>query len=169
MGVAGGRSTGAVHEWNALLAESPRNPVFRCARALQAALASEQLCKRRRCPDRPPGSRARSRCDQREVFQWRIRNVPYPPEVFSVTADPAERKLVIRTANKKYFKRFPVPELDLLGLPLEQHRLQWHHANITLVVSYAKPPAVLAAENEERAQRHAMRGKEEGNVDCKQQ
>ncbi len=44
----------------------------------------------------------------------------------------------------RYFKRFNVPELDLLGLPLEEEALSWVHANNTLVVSYAKPTPLLA-------------------------
>ncbi len=41
------------------------------------------------------------RQDTRDAFQWRVRNVPYPPDVFSVGIDHTERKLVIRTSNKK--------------------------------------------------------------------
>lgn len=37
------------------------------------------------------------------------------------------------------------------------------------VVSYVKPPEVLAAEAEDLAQRKAMANKENGDVDCKQQ
>ncbi len=41
------------------------------------------------------------RHDTRDAFQWRIRNLPYPSDVFSVTVDPQERKLIVRTSNKK--------------------------------------------------------------------
>jgi len=60
------------------------------------------------------------RKDTRQMFQWRIRNLPYPKEVYSVTAEDGH--LVIRTTVKKYFKKLTIPELDLLKLPLEQSR-----------------------------------------------
>ncbi|PNG99041.1 Protein DPCD, partial [Tetrabaena socialis] len=115
-----------------------------------------------------------SRKDTRDCFQWRVRNLPYPADCFQVCIDHAQRQLVVRTSNKKpaqrpprnnrrapttnrrhpnltaspnrrYYKRFPVPELDVLSLPLSDAALTWAHANATLVISYAKPPAVLQA------------------------
>lgn len=41
------------------------------------------------------------RQDTRDAFQWRVRNLTYPADVYSVTVDQAERKLVVRTSNKK--------------------------------------------------------------------
>ncbi|XP_044157822.1 protein DPCD isoform X2 [Bufo gargarizans] len=41
------------------------------------------------------------RKDTRTSFQWRIRNLPYPKEVYSVTVDEKERCCVVRTTNKK--------------------------------------------------------------------
>ena len=41
------------------------------------------------------------RKDTKAAFQWRVRNLPYSSDVFSVTADPATRKITIRTTNKK--------------------------------------------------------------------
>lgn len=70
--------------------------------------------------------------DTRELFQWRVRNLPYPADVFQLSIDQDQRQVVIRTTIKKYFKRFHVPELDMLQLPMDPNRLQWHHANNTL-------------------------------------
>lgn len=42
----------------------------------------------------------------------------------------------------RYFKRFTVPEMDHLHLPLEQSALSWRHNNNTLVISYQKPEAI---------------------------
>ncbi|XP_059409229.1 protein DPCD isoform X2 [Carassius carassius] len=42
------------------------------------------------------------RKDTKTSFQWRIRNISYPVEVYSVSAEPAERCCVIRTSNKKF-------------------------------------------------------------------
>eukprot|EP00191_Tetraselmis_sp_GSL018_P016628 CAMPEP_0177581342 /NCGR_PEP_ID=MMETSP0419_2-20121207/2093_1 /TAXON_ID=582737 /ORGANISM="Tetraselmis sp., Strain GSL018" /LENGTH=151 /DNA_ID=CAMNT_0019070371 /DNA_START=129 /DNA_END=581 /DNA_ORIENTATION=+ len=90
-----------------------------------------------------------SRRDVPTAFQWRVRNLPYPRDVYSVTIDHADRKIVIRTSNKKYFKRFGIPEMDAVGAPLEDSSLSWAHDNNTLVVSYAKPKRVMELEAEE--------------------
>ena len=47
-----------------------------------------------------------SRVDTPREFCWRIRNLPYGPEVYAVTAEG--REIVVRTSNKKYFKRIQV-------------------------------------------------------------
>ncbi|GAX74324.1 hypothetical protein CEUSTIGMA_g1773.t1 [Chlamydomonas eustigma] len=86
-----------------------------------------------------------TRKDTRDTFQWRVRNLPYPPETYDISLDHEKRQIVIRTSNKKYFKRIGIPELDKLGLPLMESALAWTHANNTLIVSYAKPPIVLQA------------------------
>eukprot|EP00798_Chlamydomonas_sp_ICE-L_P025073 gene25073-10725_t len=86
-----------------------------------------------------------SRKDSKDVFQWRVRNLPYSADVFSVSVEEADRKIVIRTSNKKYFKRFDIPEMDALKLPLHPASLSFSFANNTLVVLYAKPAVVLKA------------------------
>ena len=48
-------------------------------------------------------------------FVWRVRNLPYPKETYDVRCDHEAQQVVIRTSNKKYFKRFEVPELKLLA------------------------------------------------------
>lgn len=48
-------------------------------------------------------------------------------------------------AARRYYKRFDVPELDVLGLPLEDSSLSWTHANNTLIITMTKPAEVLEA------------------------
>ncbi|MEW5317608.1 MAG: hypothetical protein WDW38_008892 [Sanguina aurantia] len=110
-----------------------------------------------------------SRKDARDCFQWRVRNLPYPSDTYNISVDTKERKVVVRTSNKKYFKKFEIPELDSLRLPLEEASLSWHHANNTLILSYAKPVQVIAAERMEYEETRKLRVKEEGDMDCKQQ
>ena len=43
-----------------------------------------------------------TRKDNSKAFQWRIRNLPYPLEVYSVTVDDDKYSMIIRTSNKKY-------------------------------------------------------------------
>ena len=48
-----------------------------------------------------------SRKDTKAAFQWRIRNLPYPADVYSVTCDQAARSVVVRTTNKKCDRLLP--------------------------------------------------------------
>jgi len=86
------------------------------------------------------------RKDTPEHFQWRIRNLPYPADVYSVTVDHDKQEVVVRTSNKKYYKRIHVPDLANLGLKLKDELLSWKHQHNTLIISYSKPPEVLAQE-----------------------
>ena len=42
------------------------------------------------------------RKDTKTSFQWRVRNLPYPSDVYNLSVEPAERFCVIRTSNKKW-------------------------------------------------------------------
>merc|ERR1711977_200517 len=76
------------------------------------------------------------------MFEWRVRNLMFPAEVYSVDVDGKD--LVIRTSNKKYYKRFSVGEMQALGVELDKAALEWSWANNTLLVQYRKPEEVLA-------------------------
>lgn len=41
------------------------------------------------------------RKDTKASFQWRIRNLPFSKDVFSVSVEPSERCIIIKTTNKK--------------------------------------------------------------------
>lgn len=88
------------------------------------------------------------RKDTPEHFQWRIRNLAYPADVFSVTVDHEKQQIVVRTSNKKYFKRIDVEDLSRLGLKLKDESLSWKHQHNTLIISYARPIEVVKAERE---------------------
>jgi len=86
------------------------------------------------------------RKDTPQDFQWRIRNLMFPADVYSITVDHEKQEIVVRTSNKKYFKRIPVPDCARLGLPLKDEMLTWKHQHNTLIISYSKPPQVVAEE-----------------------
>eukprot|EP00927_Polykrikos_kofoidii_P012697 TRINITY_DN15500_c0_g1_i1.p1 TRINITY_DN15500_c0_g1~~TRINITY_DN15500_c0_g1_i1.p1 ORF type:complete len:306 (+),score=58.51 TRINITY_DN15500_c0_g1_i1:81-998(+) len=86
------------------------------------------------------------RKDTPEQFQWRIRNLPYPASVYSVTVDQDKQEIVVRTSNKKYFKRIEIPDLARLKMKLNDSLLTWKHQHNTLIISYVKTAEVLAAE-----------------------
>ncbi|CAL8330338.1 unnamed protein product [Lota lota] len=109
------------------------------------------------------------RQDTKTTFQWRIRNLPYPKEVFSVSVEPSERCCVVKTSNKKYYKKFGIPDLDRCQLPLDCSALTFTHANNTLIISYNKPKEILTLEHELLRELKKLKGTGEGDVDCKTQ
>jgi len=88
------------------------------------------------------------RKDTPEHFQWRVRNLSFPTDVYSVTIDDEKQQIVVRTSNKKYFKRIDVPDLSRLKLKLKEASLSWKHQHNTLIISYARPIEVIKAEQE---------------------
>ncbi|CAL8332357.1 unnamed protein product [Merluccius merluccius] len=109
------------------------------------------------------------RQDTKTTFQWRIRNLPYPKEVFSVSVEPSERCCVVKTSNKKYYKKFGIPDLDRCQLPLDCSVLTFTHANNTLIISYKKPKEILTLEHELLRELKKLKGTGEGDADCKTQ
>lgn len=88
------------------------------------------------------------RKDTPEHFQWRIRNLAYAADVYSVTIDHERQQVVVRTTNKKYFKRIDVEDLARLGMQLKDESLSWKHQHNTLIISYTRPIEVVKAEQE---------------------
>ncbi|XP_040002819.1 protein DPCD [Xiphias gladius] len=109
------------------------------------------------------------RKDTKSSFQWRIRNLPYPKDVFSVFVEPSERCIVIKTSNKKYYKKFSIPDLDRSQVPFDCSAISFTHANNTLIVSYKKPKEILTLEQELLKELKKLKGTGEGDVDCKTQ
>lgn len=80
--------------------------------------------------------------DTKTAFEWRIRNLPYPKSTYQVSVDVETSEIVIRTTNKKYFKKLCIPEMSKLRIPMNPESLSWTHQHNTLVVAYLKPKAV---------------------------
>lgn len=68
-------------------------------------------------------------------MEWRIRNLPYPLETYSVTADKDNKSLIVRTTNKKYYKKLNIPELVRTMLLPEQEHIQFTHKYNTLIIT----------------------------------
>lgn len=68
-------------------------------------------------------------------IEWRIRNLPYPIETYSIKAQNEEKIIIISTSNKKYYKKLEVPELVRLGLPIDQMNIDATHKYNTLIVT----------------------------------
>lgn len=120
-----------------------------CARACLCVPVHVPVCAcvPVRVPARVPPVRVQPRCvrvDTPGCFTWHIHNLPYAPDTYVVSLDAAACCVVVGTTNKKYYKRLPMPEMQLLGLVAEPSRVSWSHAGSTLTVHYSKPPALLA-------------------------
>ncbi|KAK9885027.1 hypothetical protein WA026_009251 [Henosepilachna vigintioctopunctata] len=76
-------------------------------------------------------------------LEWRIRNLPYPIETYSVTCNDDKKNLTVRTSNKKYFKILNIPELERLCIPLKQENVTFSHKYNTLIITYKKPQQLL--------------------------
>ncbi|XP_044259236.1 protein DPCD [Tribolium madens] len=108
-----------------------------------------------------------SRRNTRINLEWRIRNLPYPIETYSVTTDIDKKCLVVRTTNKKYFKILRVPELDRLCIVPQQEAIQIAHKYNTLIITYKKPKELLEFEKKVLEEVNKIQPKNFGDMDCK--
>ena len=88
------------------------------------------------------------RKDTQNEFQWRIRNLKGDADNFMVECDKDKQQIVIRTKNKKYYKRFNIPDLERLNIKLDESLMKVNFVNNTLIISYTKPKEALEAEKE---------------------
>ncbi|XP_044293063.1 protein DPCD [Varanus komodoensis] len=110
-----------------------------------------------------------TRKDTKRSFQWRIRNLPYPKNVYSVSVEKDQRCCVVRTTNKKYYKKFSIPDLDRFQLSMESTSLSFTHANNTLIITYLKPIEILTAEEELQKELKKITAANNGDGECKTQ
>ncbi|KAL4709429.1 hypothetical protein ACJJTC_019726 [Scirpophaga incertulas] len=89
-----------------------------------------------------------TRRNTRTNLEWRIRNLPYPINTYSISANKDEKCIIVRTTNKKYFKKLQIPELERLNLLVEQANISFNHQFQTLIIMYKKPQDLLDMEKE---------------------
>ncbi|XP_071494737.1 protein DPCD-like, partial [Diadema antillarum] len=107
-----------------------------------------------------------TRKDNSKSFQWRIRNLPYPLATYSTTVDQENRCCIIRTSNKKYYKKFTIPDMDRANLPLQQAAITFAHSNNTLIISYKKPAEILDMEKQVQKELEKIKSSREGDMEC---
>ena len=105
------------------------------------------------------------RQDTPTQWAWRVRQIPYPPENYEVTVDEAKNQIVIRTKNKKYFKRIDAPN----GEKMVPSEVNWNWNFNTLVVTHNKPPRVIAQDKDWQQWRVKLPCREDNEPDCKTQ
>ena len=81
-------------------------------------------------------------------WEYVVTNIPYPKSVYSVVIDAEKQQLVLRTSNKKYFKRWSVDALKRRDLTLEMDSIAFAHEGTTLAIRYRKPVSEVAREVE---------------------
>ncbi|KAH0551990.1 protein DPCD [Cotesia glomerata] len=99
-------------------------------------------------------------------LEWRIRNLPYPKEVFSVLINDAKDKIIVKTSNKKFYKEITVPDLERINLKLDQDRLSFDHKFNSLIITYKKPPALLELEKKILNEVLGLKIVKESDVQC---
>ena len=90
------------------------------------------------------------RKDTETRFEWRIRNLPYPKETYSVEIDHNKQEIVLRTTNKKYYKRFDIPDMKRLDMKLEDNKIAWKYQNNTVIIAYEKPQHIIELEKNKK-------------------
>ncbi|EFC35600.1 predicted protein, partial [Naegleria gruberi] len=76
------------------------------------------------------------RKDTSTLFQWRVRNCFYEPNVYKVNIDHEKQEIVISTTNKKYYKRFSIPDMkESPKTKLNDESLSFKLENNTLIIS----------------------------------
>lgn len=64
---------------------------------------------------------------------------------------------MLKTTNKKYYKRIDVPDMKRAGdLPLEESELAWKYQNNTVIISYDKPAKVIEIEKKKKSDLQQM-------------
>ncbi|KAL9656434.1 hypothetical protein ABK040_005199 [Willaertia magna] len=113
------------------------------------------------------------RKDTNEYFQFRIRNCFYSKDNYEILInDENNEEIIIKTKNKKYYKRFNISDMKRLKLPLEKNQLSWKLENHTIIISYKKPNKIIQLEREKEHQLIEMKKERlprEGDVQCPQQ
>lgn len=92
------------------------------------------------------------RKDTEDRFEWRIRNLPYPKETYSVEVDHVKQDIVLKTTNKKYYKRIDIPDLKRVGIKLEESEVAWKYQNNTVIIGYDKPEKIKELEKKKKSE-----------------
>lgn len=79
-------------------------------------------------------------------IEWRIRNLPYPLNVYMLEVDEERKAIVVKTTNHKYYKVLRVHELERCNTIPTLANITKHHQFNTLIITYRKPDIVCAME-----------------------
>lgn len=115
------------------------------------------------------------RQDTERTFQYYIRNCVWPKEVYKVTIEN-QKEIVVRTTNKKYFKKLRIEDMERQKIPLEEKGLTYEHKGTTLTIQYKKPEKIRQIEYVKKEKVSEMnrasnqgQGPRDGDVQCPNQ
>lgn len=112
------------------------------------------------------------RQDTAEFFSFRVRNLfNYDKNMFNIEVDSNGKEAILRTTNKKYFKRFSIGDLVRAGIKLDPAMFSFEFSNNTLIIYYKKPSEILSVENQKRVEfeRLNKQNPQEGDLECSTQ
>ncbi len=107
-------------------------------------------------------------------FIFKVRNCPWPIKTYILEVDDNGKLVVLKTTNKKYYKRFPIPAMSRLNerLTKESFKMKHDEGKSELTISYEKPRAVLDDDIKEiKLRMEALRKIETNDIDmnsCRQ-
>lgn len=81
-------------------------------------------------------------------IEWRIRNLPYPLNVYVLEVDESKKTIIVKTTNRKYYKVLRVQELERCNTVPKLENITKHHQFNTLIITYRKPEIVSKMEAE---------------------
>lgn len=99
-------------------------------------------------------------------LEWRIRNIPYPEEYYNISVDSDEKCVVVRTINRKFFKKLPMLDFRRLNLKPSQSALTFSHFMNTLVITYEKPPELIEFEKKLAVELKKVQVIDNGDLNC---
>ena len=62
--------------------------------------------------------------------------------------DHDKQQIVLKTTNKKYYKRIDIPDLKRIQLVIDESAIAWKYSNNTVIITYDKPQQVKQRELE---------------------
>ncbi|KAL0236920.1 hypothetical protein PCE1_000317 [Barthelona sp. PCE] len=109
------------------------------------------------------------RSDTDNYFVFRVRNCPWDIENFNITVSTENDNITIRTNNRKYYKKFSIPDLTRNNVPLNPEKLSVSMNNHTLILKYKKPSIIRQQEEGNRrklANQSRQKTPKDGDVQC---
>ena len=70
---------------------------------------------------------------------------------------------MIKTSNKKYYKRFDIPDLKRLGIKLDESNVAWKYQHNTMIIEYDKPEKIIELDKKKQLEIANLAKQQAGN------
>ena len=107
--------------------------------------------------------------DSLSHLEFRVKNAPWSIENYKVGVNDDNTELILRTVNKKFYKKFQIPSLVRLGVKLDESCLSMKYSDDEneLTIRYKKPDELRECDVAEKLVREKS-GKDGGGGECTQ-